>query len=317
MADRGRMARRPRGVDWTGWKDILWRVKAEVANDHVSLVAAGVAFYGLLAIFPAITALLGISGLLLDPSDVTAQIDKIAGILPKSAADIVINQATAVAGSESGGLSLTVAIGLALALYSASKGVSSLMEGINVAYDEKDERGFVVRTLIVLALTIFLILGMIVGIGAVLILPAILSIIELGGAIQVLISVGRWVVLLLGATLAFMVLYRFSPHRNAAQWRWLFPGAILATVLWLVASIGFSIYVENFGSYQESFGALAGAIVLLMWLWISAYVVLVGAELNSEAEAQTRIDTTVGTEMPMGARGAVKADQLGKARASS
>ena len=317
MADRGRMARVPGQIDWTGWKDILWRVKDEVANDHVSLVAAGVAFYGLLAVFPAITALLGISGLLLDPSDVTAQIENIAAMLPASAADIVINQATAVAGSETGGLSISVVIGLSLALYSASKGVSSLMEGINVAYDETDQRGFISRTLLVLALTIFLMLGMIVGIGAVLVLPAILSFFQLGGVVGILISLGRWVLLMLGATVAFMVLFRFAPHRRAAEWRWLIPGAILATVLWLVASIGFSIYAENFGSYQESFGTLAGAIVLLMWLWISAYVVLVGAELNSEAEAQTRIDTTTGKDMPMGSRGAVKADELGKARAPS
>ena len=312
--NRGREARSPREIPWTGWKDVLYRVKDEVANDHVSLVAAGVAFYSLLAIFPAITALLGIAGLLLEPSDVTAQIESVAAVLPERAAQIIIDQATAVAGSQTGGLSLTVIVGILLALYSASKGVSSLVEGMNVAYDEEDSRGFIKRTALVLALTLFLMIGVIVALGAVLVLPALLAVVQLGPVVEVLIGLVRWVVLLIGATLAIAVLYRYGPNRRAADWRWLMPGAALACILWLIASIGFSYYAENFGSYQETFGTLAGVIVLLMWLWISAYVVLAGAELNSEAEAQTRVDTTVGKDMPMGARGAVKADNLGEAK---
>jgi len=305
----GRMASRPRSIGLRGWKHVFQRVWTEMGTDHLSLVAAGVAFYGLLAIFPAITALMALAGLVFEASDVMTQIETVTALVPEAAAEIIIDQVAAVAGSESGGLGLAALLGLGLALWSASKGVGSLMEGINLAYDETETRGFLALTATRLALTVFLVVGMVAGLGATIVLPSILQLLALGPTVETVIGLARWAALLVMTMLGLAVLYRFAPSRRAAQWRWLTPGAVLATVLWVLGSAGFAFYVQNFGSYQETFGALAGVIILLMWLWISALLILLGAELNAEAEAQTRIDTTVGDPMPIGRRGAVKADK--------
>ncbi|WP_366140324.1 YihY/virulence factor BrkB family protein [uncultured Roseobacter sp.] len=283
-----------------------------MSADRVGLIAAGIAFYALLSLFPAITALMALSGLLLDPADVTSQIEAFASAMPDEAAQIILDQAVAVAGSHQGGLSLALIIGVGLALYSASKGMSSLMDGLNAAYDEDESRGFVVRTATTLGLTLFLVLGLVVGLAAAMAVPAVLNVTTMPSWLETVVAALRW--LLLGALTIFgiAVLYRYGPSRDNAEWQWLSPGAVVACVLWLVGSVGFSIYVANFGSYNETFGSMAGVIILLLWLWLSAYIILLGAELNAEMEAQTRYDTTVGEDEPMGRRGARKADRLGK-----
>lgn len=311
MTDRpGEHAETPRQIPARGWLQIAKRAFGELGPDHVGLISAGVAFYGLMALFPAITALLAISGLILEPADVTAQFERMAAMMPEEAARIVLDQAVAVAGSQEAGLGLAAVVGIGIALYSASKGVGSLIEGLNVAYDEEETRGLVRLTLTRIGLTVFLVIGMICAISATLVLPGILTIIDLGPTTEMLIGLARWAVLFVLTVLGIAILYRVGPDRRGAQWRWVMPGAIVACVLWIAASIGFSIYVENFASYNESFGALSGVIILLMWLWLSSFVVLLGAELNGEAEAQTRVDTTTGRDMPAGARGAVKADTV-------
>lgn len=314
---RGRNAETPTQIPAKGWKDIALRVKAELASDHVGLIAAGVAFYALMAIFPAITALMALCGLVLEPAEVTAQLESLAELMPKEAAQIILDQAVAVAGSEEAGLGLAFVLGLVLAIYSASKGMGSLMEGLNVAYDEQETRGFIAKTLWTLALTVFLIVGLILGLLAALAVPAVLGLIALPDWLETLLALSRWVILALMTVGGLAVLYRYGPSRDDAEWKWLSPGAIAACIIWIAASVGFSIYVSNFGSYNESFGSMAGVIILLMWLWISAFIVLLGAELNAEMEAQTRIDTTVGPDQPMGTRGAEKADNLGEAKGKS
>ncbi len=308
---RGRHAEAPQEIPAKGWKDIALRVKDEVASDHVGLIAAGVAFYALLAIFPAITALMALAGLALDPPEVVAQLESMAGVLPQEAAQIVLDQAVAVAGSEEAGLGIAFLIGLLLALYSASKGMGSLIEGLNVAYDEEEERGFITLILWTLGLTLFLIVGLLLGLMATLAMPAVLNLIALPGWLETVLGLSRWVILALMTIFGLAAIYRYGPSRDAAEWRWLSPGAILACVIWMIASIGFSFYVSNFASYNESFGSMAGVIILLMWLWISAYIILLGAEFNAEIEAQTAEDTTVGRDESMGSRGAAKADKLG------
>ncbi|MDD9741588.1 MAG: YihY/virulence factor BrkB family protein [Marinovum algicola] len=306
----GRHATRPRDIPLRGWKMIFLRAWRKMNEDHVGLIAAGVAFYGLLALFPAITALMAISGLLFDPQQFTGELETVTAFMPETVAEIVLGQAIEVAGSQEGGLGLAALFGIGVALYSASKGVASLIEGMNVAYNQPETRGIVSLTLIKLALTLGLLVGLIAGLGAALVLPGILSILALGPLTEMLIGLTRWVILLAMTIGGILVVYRTAPDRAPAQWIWLWPGAVLACVTWIAASFGFSVYVENFGSYNESFGALAGVIVLLMWLWISAYVLLVGAEVNAEAEAQVRPDSTTGPGMPLGMRGAVKADEL-------
>lgn len=310
MPNDGSFATHPRHIGLPGWKAIALRVKSELAADRISLVSAGVAFYGLMAIFPAITALMALAGLFITPADVTAQIQEIAAVLPQRAAEIVIEQAKSVAGSHSGGLGLAAVLGLLLALYSASQGVAHLIEGLNIAYDETEERGFIRLKLTTLALTLLLIAGLLVAIAALLVLPGILAVFQLGSALETFASWARWGVLFVLIMTGIALIYRFGPSRRAANWAWITPGAFVACLLWLAGSLAFSLYAEHFGSYQETFGSLAGAIILLFWLWISAYVILLGAEINAEMEAQTSHDTTVGKDMPRGVRGAVKADEF-------
>lgn len=313
---RGRHAEAPHRIPPKGWKDIALRVKDEIAADHVGLIAAGVAFYGLMALFPAITALLAIGGLMVEPSQIVDQISQLEGVVPDEVMEIIIGQATQVAGSREGGLGLAAVAGILIALYSASKGMNSLIEGMNVAYDEEEKRGFFMKTFVTLTLTLFLITGLLMGLLATLAVPSVIALVDAGPVTEVLGSLLAWGVLLVMTMAGLAVLYRYGPSRDKPELLWASPGAIAACVLWLAGSAGFAFYVGNFGSYNESFGALAGVVVLLMWLWISAFIVLLGAEINAEVEAQTAYDTTVGPEEPMGERGAVKADKLG-ARQSS
>ncbi|MDU9006770.1 YihY/virulence factor BrkB family protein [Sedimentitalea todarodis] len=310
---RGRKADTPTQVPAAGWKDIAFRLKDEIGEDRVGLIAAGVAFYGLLALFPAITALIAISGLLVEPNMVVEQVRALSGIVPEEVISIITTQATAVAGSREGGLGLAALLGIVVALYSASKGMASLMEGINVAYDEQEERGFIKLKLVTFALTIFLMIGLLIALLSMLGLPAFLAFVDLGNVVEALITLGFWIGLLVLTILGLSVLYRYAPSRDEPEWKWASVGAVVGCVVWLVASAGFAFYVSNFGSYNESFGSLAGVIVLLMWFWISAFIILMGAELNAELEAQTRIDTTQGRDQPMGQRDAEKADTLGEA----
>ena len=282
--------------------------------DHVGLIAAGVAFYGLLALFPAITACMAIAGIMTEPSGIVAQLERFAAPLPDEAATIILDQAAAVAGSEEGGLGLAAVLGILLALYSASRGMASLIEGMNVAYDETDERGFVKGMLLTYGLTLFLIVGFLIAVGVVAVLPAVLAAAGFGPLAEILARVVGWAAMILLTVFGLAVLYRYGPDRARAKWRWITPGAALATVLWLLGSIAFAFYVANFASYNQTFGTLGGVVILLMWLWLSAYAILIGAEVDSEIEAQTKVDSTTGPEKPMGERGAVKADTLGEAR---
>lgn len=310
---RGRKAETPLEVPAAGWKDIAFRVKDEIATDRVGLIAAGVAFYGLLALFPAITALIAISGLLVEPNQVVEQLRDLSGVVPEEVIAIITKQATSVAGSREGGLGLAAILGILIALYSASKGMASLMQGINVAYDEEEERGFIKLKLVTFALTLLLMVGLLIAVLSMLGLPAVLALVSLGPLVEFFITGVLWLGLFGLTVFGLSVLYRYAPSRDAAEWKWTSVGAVVGCLLWIIASAGFAFYVSNFGSYNESFGTLAGVIVLLMWFWISAFIILLGAELNAELEAQTRVDSTQGYDQPMGARDAEKADNLGEA----
>lgn len=308
---RGRHADSPTDIPAPGWKDIAFRVKDEIGRDNVSVVAAGIAFYGLLALFPAIAALVALAGIVTEPTFVASQIDALAGTLPEEASAIILDQVREVAGADEGGLGVAAFIGLLIALWSSSKGVDTMITGLNVAYDEEEERGFIKRKLVVLGLTLALLVGLLATLGIAAALPAALAFLGDYPFWQTVAEWARWPVLLVLAITGITVLYRFGPSRDPAKWRWLTPGSAVATVLWVLGSLAFTFYVENFGSYNETFGTLGGVVILLTWLWLSAFVILLGAELDSEIEAQTRRDTTIGPREPMGERGAVKADRLG------
>ncbi|MBB4657514.1 YihY/virulence factor BrkB family protein [Parvularcula dongshanensis] len=312
-AARGRQASRPWDVPPLGWKDTLLRTKSEIKNDHVSLIAAGGAFFSLLALFPAVAAVVAIWGLIADPAEIVRQLDGFTSALPQEAADIIHSQARQAAEDGSGAL-LTAILAIALGIWSASKGMNAVIEGVNIAYDEEDDRGFIKKTLLRLVLTIGAIIGVVLAIGLVVVLPAVLKAVGLSGAVEFLIGVLKWAVLLAGAALAFAVLYRYAAARDEPRWAWVTPGAIVGVVLWLIGSIAFSVYVSNFASYNETYGTIGGAVILLMWLYLTCFVVLLGAEINAEVERQTKKDTTEGSRQPLGRRGAHAANTVGEAR---
>ena len=310
---RGRRATTPGEIPKAGWWDILMRTKDEITNDHVSMIAAGVAFYGLLALFPAIAAIVSTWGLLADPQQIEGQIAAISSALPGQAADIIKEQASSVA-SNTGGASLAAIGGLLITIYSASKGMKAVIEGLNIIYDEEEDRGFIKLNIVVLGLTLMMVVVMIVALGMVAVVPALLGNLGLGGIAQTLIAWLRWPILCAVILGVLAVTYRYAPSRDEPRWRWVSWGAVIATLLWIAGSIAFSIYVRNFGSYNETYGSLGAVVILLMWFWLSAFIVLLGAELNAEMEHQTAEDTTKGQAMPRGERGAQMADTVGEER---
>jgi membrane protein len=309
---RGRDADAPSEIPAAGWKDIAVRVKDEIADDHTVLAAAGVAFFAFLAVVPALAALVSIAGLVTSPSNAADRVESMFGGLPSEAQDLLSSQLESVAGQSGGSLSIGVAVAIALSLWAASGGMGHLVEGINVAYDEHDDRNFLHRKALSLALTLgaigFLVFA-VVGIAA---LPALLDAAGISGWAETVLQLVFWPVLMLGFAAGLAVVYRVGPDRDAPKWRWVSWGSVVAVVLWIAASIGFRVYVATFGSYSESYGSLAAVVVLLLFLFISSFVVLLGAQINSEMEHQTARDTTQGPDEPLGQRGAVMADTVGR-----
>lgn len=305
----GAHAATPARIPFAGWKDVVFRVKNQVAKDRVDLLAAGVAFYGLLALFPAITAVIAISGLLIEPSRIVAQLNSFSGLMPEEVITIITKQAAAVTGSRQGGLGFTAIIGLLIAFYSASKGTASLIQGLNVAYDEEETRGFIERLLVTFALTLMLIAGVICGLTATLAMPTILAFVDKGPAVAMFFNAALWLGLISLTIVGLSVLYRFAPSRHTPEWQWTSVGAVVGCLVWIAASAGFAFFVSNFSYYNQSFGALAGVVVLLIWFWISAYIILIGAELNAELVAQARADTSAGCDKAICTRDAEKAEK--------
>jgi len=312
-ADRhGRDAASPLAIPLPGWWSILQRTYAHIGKDHVSLTAAGVAFYGLLAVFPAIAAMVSMWGLVSDPQEIEREIASVSAVLPEDAGAIIIDQARSIAAGAGAGVTFATIFGLLLAIYSTSKGVKSLMEGLNIIYGEDEKRGFITFNLAALALTFGAIVVAVVALGAVVVVPALVAAIGLDDIVGPSVTLLRWPILAAVALLGLAVLYRFGPSRRRARWQWVSWGAVTATVLWVAASVLFSLYVSQFGTYNETYGTLGGVIILLMWFWLSAFVILLGAELNAEIEHQTARDSTRGAPQPMGERGAQVADTVAR-----
>lgn len=309
---RGRSAESPRQIPPRGWMDILRRVKQQVAEDNLSLVAAGAAFYGLLAIFPALAALVSLYGLFTDPQTVEQQVQSVQGMLPPAAAQLIQQQLTRIASTGGGALTIGAVVGLVLAIWSAKKGVSSIMTALNIVYDEDEKRGFIKLNVLALLLTLGLLLFVIVALVAIALIPAVIGGGQ-SGTLATIVNWIRWPIIALASILVLDVLYRYGASRESAEWRWVTWGAVVATLLWLGGSALFSWYVSSFGSYNETYGSVAAVAVLMMWLWLSTYFVLLGAELNAEMEHQTAKDTTTGEPRPAGQRGAYVADTLGEA----
>jgi membrane protein len=315
QSGRGRHSSSPLQIPWTGWKDVLWRTYEQINEDRLLAIAAGVVFFGLLAVFPAITALVSCYGLFADASTISDNLQTLALMLPDGSFQIVQDQIARVLANGQAKLGLTFLFGLALALWSANAGVKAVIDALNVVYGEREKRSFIRLNMLSLTFTAGAIAALLLMVSAVVALPLTLDRIGLATDSKTIISLSRWPLLLLVVVLALGILYRFGPSRPGARWEWLSIGTLAAALLWLAGSALLSWYLSNFGNYSATYGSLGAAIGLMMWMWMSAIIVLCGAELNSEIEHQTAVDTTVGPGRPMGARGAAMADTLGRASA--
>jgi membrane protein len=311
-AARGREADHPSDISAPGWRDILLRVKEQIGTDNISMIAAGVAFYGLLAVFPAITALVSIWGLIADPAQVQQQFAALDQIVPADAWRLLDEQLRSVAASSATSLGWGVALGILVALWSAGAGVRALITALNIAYDEAEKRGWIKLYAIGFLLTVGLIGAAVLALIVIVAVPVALQLLPLGSLSAALIRALTWLVMAAIVIAGLGVLYRYGPSRSHARLPWVTWGAIAAALLWLLASLLFQVYVANFANYTATYGSLGGVIALLMWFWVSAFVVLLGAELNAEMEHQTRKDTTTGPERPLGERGAYVADHVGE-----
>jgi membrane protein len=304
----GGEAEKPTEIPAKGWKQVLIRAWKETKNDHIPLLAAGVAYYAFLAIFPALIAAVSIFGLVADPAQIQSQIEQYVGALPGAARDVITTQLRDVAETGSGALSIGLAASVLGALWAASGGVTGLMKAVNVAYDEDETRGFLKMRGLALLLTLGAIVFVLVALTLVAVMPAVLGQLGLGTVGQVLAQTVRWGLLVAVVVVALAIVYRVAPDRDAPKFRWVSLGAVVATVLWVLGSVGFSLYVNNFSSYNETYGIFAGVAILLLWLFVTSFIVLLGAEINAESEFQTARDSTKGEEQPMGQRRADKAD---------
>jgi membrane protein len=311
---RGRKADSPAQLGKLGWRDALVRAWKEMDRDNLSLIAAGVAFYCLLGMVPGLGALVSLYGLVADPGDVARFIQSISIFLAPEIVKLLSDMLQSVASNSNAKLGFSFLLSLVLALWSAKAAASAMMTAMNVAYEEQESRGFIRRTLTALAITISAVLFMITALVLVAAIPIALKLMWwLPESVRTVIGLGRWPLLAVLLMVAMSAMYRFAPSRARARWRWVSWGGVITTIAWMIVSVGFSLYVSHFGSYDKTYGSLGAVVVLLMWFYLSSLIVLMGAELNSELEHQTTVDTTTGAPQPMGKRRAEVADTLGKA----
>jgi membrane protein len=312
---RGREAETPAQIPARGWKDVLWRVYERFGHDRVLAIAAGVTFYALLAIFPAIGALVSLYGLFADPGTIQNHLNTLGGFLPGGALDVIGEQVKRIASKPSGTLGFGFALGLGTALWSSNAGMKALFDALNIVYQEEEKRGFFKLNLVSLTFTLSAILFILLAIGGVVVLPIVLKWLPVGGPIvEWTLSLLRWPILLVGVMAGLAAVYRWGPSRDGAEWTWITPGSIFAAVIWVGGSMLFSWYVSKFGNYNETYGSLGAAIGFMTWIWLSTIIVLLGAEINAETEHQTATDTTEGPDEPLGTRGAKMADSVGEAK---
>ena len=307
----GRDATSPTQVPPMGWWQVLKRTYAESGNDNLGLIAAGVAFYGFLALVPLLGAMVLTYGLVVDPQEVAKHMQAITAMVPHDAATLIDEQLKNVVLTATGKKGLGLALALLLAVYGAMKGAGAVVTALNVAYEQEETRGFVKTTLVNAGVT----LAALVLAAALLLSASVTGFLEdlvrgLGDVAVTMIKIATWAVTAALASAAIAALYRYAPARSHARWTWLTPGSVLATLGLVATTLGFGFYAASFGNYNATYGSLGAVVVLLMWLYLSAYVLLLGAEFNAELEHQTARDTTAGPEKSLGSRGAKMADEV-------
>lgn len=307
-AGRGRHAATPPDIPTRGWKDILVRVYNNVGEDRVMLVAAGVTFYSLLAIFPAIAALVALYGFFADPANIASHLDAALGVLPSAALDVIRDQMNRVASQGSAKLGVAFFVGFLVSLWSANAGMKSIFDALNLVHDEPEKRGYIKLNLVSLAFTVAAIVFVLAAIGGIVALPAVVSSTGSGGAMASVAKMARWPIFLIVLGLALAAVYRYGPSRREPKWRWITWGSGFAAVGWIAVSIVFSLYAAHFADYNKTYGSLGAIIAFMFWLWLATTVILIGAEIDAEMEHQTVRDTTTGAPKPLGAHGAKMAD---------
>jgi membrane protein len=311
--DRGRSADSPAEIPAKGWKDIAVRIYHGITEDRILAIAAGVTFYLLLALFPAVAGLIALYGLYADAATIREHLNMLSGIIPEGGVSVIRDQVEHLTAQPAHRLGLATFMGLGISLWSANGGIKAIFDALNVVYHEKEKRGFIRLNLVSLSFTLGAIAMVLIAIAAIAVLPPALNYLGLSRTTELLVKIGRWPALLLIVSFAIALIYRFGPSRDKPQWRWISPGTVLAAVVWLAASLLFSWYTENFGKYNETYGSLGAVIGFMTWLWLSIIVALVGAKLNAETEHQTACDSTEGMPRPLGSRGAEMADTIGRA----
>ncbi len=304
----GHDAASPSQIPRRGWWTVIKRTLVGFNDDRLMTEAAGVTFYSLLALFPALATMVSLFGLVADPATVNDQLQQLHGVVPGGGLDLITAEVKSLTANGRQALGLGVLIGVLTSLWSANQGMKALFDALNVVYHEKEKRGYFSRTLVSLCFTLGAIVFIMLAMAAVIVVPIVLDDLGFGSYTAEIVAAARWpgLMVLLGLFLAFT--YRFGPSRTQARWQWVSWGSVFSSVTWLVASLAFSYYVANFGSYNKTYGSLGAAIGFMTWIWISSIIILLGGELNAELEQQTERDTTIGPDRPMGQRGAVKAD---------
>ena len=292
---------------------MLMRVKDGISETNLSLIAAGVAFYAFLAIPFGFAALVAAYGLVFDPADVGRQVDAMSGILPEQVVRLLGEQLAGLTAKPPVSLGIGFLISFGVALWSSRSAMSSLMTALNIVYEEKEKRGFIRFQASALLLTVAAVIAALVSLGLIAVIPAVVELVPLGDVGKLIASIGRWPVLAALVLFGLAALYRYAPSREAPRWRWVSWGATAAGGLWLLASVAFSLYVSEYAAYDKTYGSLGAVVVLLLWLYLSMFAVLLGAEINAQLEHQTARDSTTGRPAPLGARGATMADTVGQA----
>ena len=308
----GRLADTPIDIPWQGWKRVLLRTGREMISDRVGLVAAGCAFYGTLALFPAISMLVSLYGLVFDPATVEPHLAVLQDLLPPSAFQLISERVHMLVTKPPGTLTTRLLISTGVALWSSATGTKSIIAALNLAYEERERRSVVRFQLVAFAMTFMALVGAALGLGFVVALPAALAILGFAENTAALVKAASLLLLVGFVLCSLSLLYRFGPCRQAARWAWITPGSILATLLWVLASALFSYYVGHLATYDVTYGPLGAVVGVMMWFFVTVYVVLLGAELNAELELQTARDSTDGPPRPLGHRGAYVADHVAR-----
>ncbi len=306
----GRHADSPASMPWPGWRAVIRRTAIEMLTDRVSLTAAGCAFFATLALFPAISMLISLYGLVFDPVTVEPQLEVLRDLLPPSAFTLIAERVHMLVTKPPGTLGWSLGLSTGLALWSSMTGIKSILSALNLAYEERECRSFLRFQLVSLLITVAAMLSAVIALGLLVALPAVLSMVGTEASRHTLLRVASFALLVLTLLFGLSLIYRYGPSRERPRWRWVTPGSLVATVLWVAASALFSFYVGHLASYDATYGPLGTVAGIMMWFYVTAFAVLLGAELNSELELQTARDSTDGPPQPLGERGAYVADHV-------